>query len=1165
MTHVYTNTLLHDACFSRTSDEANSAFANSQIDYLCELPNDATRRKALKDLPSGLKPTYERLLRRVNDSNRETKKFVQKALRWIAHDPPLTVSELCEAISINLGDTYRDIEAIPDESQIYRSCSSLVRRSVDGDRIEFAHFSVEEFLNQLDDTKNGEFAAFRIRSFHASTELGKDWLTYLNYEDFNHAGDASKEVTSARFKQYPFRRYAVVNLYQLAEPCDWKDMELLSLAKQLFSPSKPGTLISWAQDLLQYSLLESPAEEVLTKLNSGVAQATALHYAAAIHFSDICGWLIEGGCDVNRRSGYGTPLHCALLSTEAFVKCFFKDYGSIQLVHRSESQSVKVVNLLLDAGADLNTPYISISGNISPLSILLNYGYSAYPDMVQRLVSNGAIVDNEIIGLISGFRKEGLTSEADKMVLRDATEIHLDEKTRALALQCALEFDLQISSKFLPSGSCSYGDGSFANSHSEESLRTAARFGQIDACTKLLDDHHVDVDAMEDDTQLTALHYACMTDQPEVVQMLLKHGASPKKADLTGRTAIFHCVTSGGCRCLLLLLQQDVDLAVRNKENMTILHLAALENNLEALKVLLVKMGSAFPGQIRPSKTMTLVSCASQAGSIEAITLLIDAGCDVSEKGINGCTALHYAAKSGSPPVVRFLISKGLDTRTITEDGSSAIHYAVLGNSTKLDEAVDILIQDGADPFKASQDGTTPVDLLIGDGSDSANDSVRETVLQKLASLPETYPGRQEGLARALSRICQLRPSHYSTWLLAALRLLLQNNVGIMCKVENGSTAFRALLDVWQHECSERYTPKRKKYVPYWDGQKSVPPFSTSTDMVLSALEHIAFQEIHDTCIDPELLKSAIEACNDELVYKLLDHAPDVDRFMNGECAVSFACSHGCSRAVLKKLLSQSKAPSDRAFGSELVRKACQPGRLDKTEILLELLEIGLDPNGPSTEGVTAIMCAASTGYSGSVELLLSYGSDVKAVDAANRNVAHYACCSGSFDVFSVLRDTDVGWNAWIKDVLLGDNLRRNFSILHFAASDPDERMLRYLLDEGLFEDVDCVNDHNETALFTASWYGKPRNVSLLLSKNADYTIMSSPVTFGCILSSIHIAALQGHVDVIEEFMKHGCNLEILNDKGLTCEMVAWKYGHAELAKLIRKHVDAQSNLVPPF
>lgn len=119
------------------------------MDYICELPNDAARRAALGSLPPDLNSTYERILSRVNQCNLETQKLVRRALRWLAYDGStqyLTVEALCEAVSVDLGSTRRNPEAISDDYEILRRCSSLVRRSEDGERLELAHFTVKEFL-----------------------------------------------------------------------------------------------------------------------------------------------------------------------------------------------------------------------------------------------------------------------------------------------------------------------------------------------------------------------------------------------------------------------------------------------------------------------------------------------------------------------------------------------------------------------------------------------------------------------------------------------------------------------------------------------------------------------------------------------------------------------------------------------------------------------------------------------------------------------------------------------------------------------------------------------------------------------------------------------------------------------------------------------------------
>ena len=219
-------------------------------------------------------------------------------------------------------------------------------------------FYCRGILENLGNTPDNTFGAYQIYSKSSENELAKIWYTYLNLEDFNQGGNASEETTIKRFEQYPFREFAVLNSYLLAASADWNDTELFSLASNLFHPSKPGALISWAQDLLPGALsrvvdehyypeekAKEEAEEHLATFNGGLAEATALHFAAMEGLSEICNWLIEKRSDVNRRSRFGTPLHCALLSKEALVAYRHKSYK--MLVDTEEFTNT--INLLLDA------------------------------------------------------------------------------------------------------------------------------------------------------------------------------------------------------------------------------------------------------------------------------------------------------------------------------------------------------------------------------------------------------------------------------------------------------------------------------------------------------------------------------------------------------------------------------------------------------------------------------------------------------------------------------------------------------------------------------------------------------------------------------------------------------------------------------------------------
>ncbi|KAL8902919.1 MAG: hypothetical protein Q9207_004287 [Kuettlingeria erythrocarpa] len=265
----------------RLVNEADGMFrwVACQMDYLCELPNDSSRRKALRDLPPTLNATYERILRRVNATNKDVQALVSRTLRWIIHRKHSSTARfgtaaLCEAISIDLGDRKRDIDKISDKSEILRWCSSLVRKDANDDLLELAHFTVAEFLQQIGPEDSGEFAAFRIGPNHGEDEIAKACLTYLSFEDFSQVG-LVKDVMGRRFEDFPFRRYAVHFWHDYTRE-NLHDVEILSLTKRFMNPSKPSTLISWAQDWVS---LRAPSrtQEIREKQQWGFAEASALH------------------------------------------------------------------------------------------------------------------------------------------------------------------------------------------------------------------------------------------------------------------------------------------------------------------------------------------------------------------------------------------------------------------------------------------------------------------------------------------------------------------------------------------------------------------------------------------------------------------------------------------------------------------------------------------------------------------------------------------------------------------------------------------------------------------------------------------------------------------------------------------------------------------------
>ena len=131
------------------------------MDHICGLSNDRSRRKALEKLPPDLQTTYERILERVNLSNEENQLIVKRRLCWILWAvSPLPLSALAEALSVNIGDTTLDREAIIDTEAILQWCASLARQPPGVDTLELTHYTVKEFLERIDVLKHPQFSEY---------------------------------------------------------------------------------------------------------------------------------------------------------------------------------------------------------------------------------------------------------------------------------------------------------------------------------------------------------------------------------------------------------------------------------------------------------------------------------------------------------------------------------------------------------------------------------------------------------------------------------------------------------------------------------------------------------------------------------------------------------------------------------------------------------------------------------------------------------------------------------------------------------------------------------------------------------------------------------------------------------------------------------------------
>ena len=611
------------------------------MDHLCELPNDVARRKALNTLPPTLHATYERILQRVNKCNQEVQQLVQRSLRWLlCSKQQLASLALCEAVSIEPGDKTLDRSAVPDEKEILRRGSSFVRRSVSGDSLELAHFTVKEFLTTGIDPLDKEYGLYYFCVETEDVGAAKVCLRYLNFEDFGSGNRDSMEFSYERWELFAFRKYAVRYWAEHARK-HLANLEVMSLTQQLLHPSKPLHFVSWTQDFLwasnryQLRALRDPARISMTDLTT----MSPLHFAASLNLPESCAWLLQNGCHVDQTSACGTPLECALLGYDgvfwvAMTKCPPPDN---EMLSRRTT-----VNLIIEHGADVRKSCLRGS----------SYFHIAIQTCDEisciELLRKGATIDSESAELFA--ESDSWCDSLAYRIYKCDSEDDIRPEDRTTLLEAALRCEELPENAFLEQLGNRSGDCRAAHIDYLSPFLTAAEYGQLSVLKQLFHDHKLHVDATGHSGQRSALHLAASNDHIKIIEFLHEHGADPNLTDCQGRTPLHASVEKPGrYLCLQFLLNQNINVHTTDDRGLTAWHLAALLGNVHALSILKESIPSnQMCPRLKDNDGKIPLHYAAQSGSRETVIFLLDhSGNDaIHEKSLDGLTALTKALGS---------------------------------------------------------------------------------------------------------------------------------------------------------------------------------------------------------------------------------------------------------------------------------------------------------------------------------------------------------------------------------------------------------------------------------------------------------------------------------------------------------------------------------------
>ncbi|KAL9026615.1 MAG: hypothetical protein Q9196_004741 [Gyalolechia fulgens] len=1031
----------------------------------------------------------------------------------------MSISALCEAISVEAGQRKLDREAIPEEEDILRLCSSLVRRSVSGQNLELAHFTVKEFLTSVDTRSNGSFRFYHvppIDEVNGSAVIAKDFLTYILFEDFN-SFDGSNSCRKIREKgQYALLQSAVYHWNAHAR-YNMDDPEVLHMVQKLLHPSKSNNFMNWAYGYnLDVVGLTSP------KYNYA-ASCSPLHYATSFGLWRVCAWLVKSGCDVNQNSLMGCPLHCAFWGFYLLDGLTPKHHGETFLSKKSpqiERLLAATVQALLDLGADPLCYCNSGGESWTPLYLAFARENS---EACISLLRRGATVDEKLFSDLPHLIEQHRSF--CRQVIDHTGHEHLQEKEYARLLELAAA-----------PGTCA------AQADISQTLSTAAHSGQLAQLQYLVQDLKADVNATDHISGSTALIEACKMDHVDAVRCLLDWGADPNIMDCEGRMPLHYAVQACGFQCLPIMLRETANISACDNKGNNIWHLAADHGNTEALRVIMSH------AQIRRGSAATVDDvCPAQdrltgRNSFETPTSLQENSyeCGPGTSNNDALTPLHLAVSKGFAEATKLLIVAGANPNVFSEDGSSLLHHAVASRPW-LHASVNMQIEAGVGPCGHR--------LMTADVSNADDIEGAKLVLQTLAQQGANINEPDNKGQTPLHLVCRpsfAAPSNETSWEEVALKSLLNLSADLSLRDSSGQTPVDILIRAWEQEYitedgSRRALVTRRSQI--------------CARLMRTIVDHVLSVDVCGVGLVPwstSLLFLALWLKEDTLSHSILEQQPDVEAPVGfvDLSPIEGACLYGCSNSLFKRLLEASSFRSNpTAAGAKLMLSLCQNTEDTNDSNLLHIISEGFDPNGSLPHCTTALMMAAHAGKVSFVEILIRHGARACTRNYDGWNAAHCACANGHLEILYALQKTNIAWtdkaSTW--DIGGVPRRRQNISMLHLASRQGNSKVVEFLLSKHLIEDINCITDSGETALHEASRYGWHHNVGLLLDANADDSLLSKEDE-----SPLHTAAKFGHAAVILAFVKRGCQTRLPNSAGLTPELYARKYGYGEVVNILK-------------
>ena len=491
-------------------------------------------------------------------------------------------------------------------------------------------------------------------------------------------------------------------------PCDSEEVVYTPLQLQFASAAditamaSPGArFIGAASDGDKKTLQSLLKDKTVTVNERDWDDLTALITAASAGHVDIVKYLLKEGADVNAsdKDGITALMEASIMGHGKIVDLLLEAGATVDAKSNSQvtalwlasgENRVDVLKTLLKKDADAT---VTRSDGITAL---MTASVAGHEEAVKLLLDEGAepsAVDADGLTALMNAAENGSTAVLKLLMeaAEDPTYVNNMSSTGFNALIIASAHGHEDAVKFLIEEA--NADVNKVHENQVSALMYAAASGHVETMKVLLDIGKIDINALHTNGG-SALIEACTAGASEAISFLVERGAKYDLVDKDGVTPLMAVAAQGnigGVETILSALKQDMD-AEQLKTHI----------NLFSFSGGSAVMFSAAGGHTETTKILidlgADVNAVAQATPDYLVKLaeMIEAGTvEDNDPHVDGVTAVHVAAQAGHLDCVNLLIEAGADVTILDDEERTPLLLAVKGNYGDVASA---LVKGGADP-----------------------------------------------------------------------------------------------------------------------------------------------------------------------------------------------------------------------------------------------------------------------------------------------------------------------------------------------------------------------------------------------------------------------------------------------------------------------------------